>query len=209
MKILLLGDSITDMGRDRNSADIYPFAFGNGYPFIVNSRLGEESVLDYEVINRGISGDRIVDVYARIKKDCWNLAPDVMSILIGINDIWHEIEGKNGVEIDRFERIYSMLIEDTKKALPNVKIMLLAPFVLEGTATSVHLDKFSIVSEYSRVVEKIAEKYGLTFIPLQAKFDEEAKRVGADKLLYDGVHPTVAGSTIIANEWLKAFSKIK
>ena len=209
MKILLLGDSITDMGRDRNSGDQYPYAFGVGYPIIVNSRLGEEDLLKYEVINRGISGNRIVDLYARIKSDCWNLEPDVISILIGVNDIWHEIEHQNGVEIDRFEKVYSMLIEDTKKALPNVKIMLLEPFVLQGVATSENFDRFLVVKDYAKVVKALTEKYGLTFIPLQARFDEEAKRVGADKLLYDGVHPSVAGSTLIANEWLKGFEKIK
>lgn len=209
MKILLVGDSITDMGRDRNSGDQYPFARGFGYPFIVNSRLCEKDVLNYTLINRGISGNRIVDVYARAKSDIWNIAPDVMSILIGVNDVWHEIEQKNGVEIDRFERVYRMLIEDTKKALPNVKIMLLEPFVLKGSATTEKFDQFVQVFEYAKVVKKLAEEYGLIFVPLQEEFDRQAKDVGEETLLYDGVHPTIAGSTLIANEWLKGFAKIE
>ncbi len=209
MKILLVGDSITDMGRDRNSGDQYPFAHGFGYPFIVNSRLCEKDVLNYTLINRGISGNRIVDVYARAKSDIWNIAPDVMSILIGVNDVWHEIEQKNGVEIDRFERVYRMLIEDTKKALPNVKIMLLEPFVLKGVSTTEKFDQFLQVFEYAKVVKKLAEEYGLIFVPLQEEFDRQAKDVGEETLLYDGVHPTIAGSTLIANEWLKGFAKIE
>ena len=209
MKILLLGDSITDMERDRNREDIYPYAFGYGYPFIVSSRLGEKDVLKYEVINRGISGNRVVDLYARIKSDCWNLAPDVVSVLIGVNDVWHEIGSSNGVEIDRFERVYDMLIEDTKKALPNVKMMLLEPFVLHGCATDSEFDRFLAVKEYAKVVKKLAEKYNLVFVPLQERFDEQAKKVGDDKLLFDGVHPSIAGSTLIANEWLKAFERIE
>ena len=209
MKILLVGDSITDMSRDRNSGDQYPFAHGFGYPFIVNSKLCEKDVLNYTLINRGVSGNRIVDVYARVKSDIWNLNPDVMSILIGVNDVWHEIEHKNGVEIDRFEKVYRMLIEDTKRALPNVKMMLLEPFVLKGSATTEKFDQFLQVFEYAKVVKKLAEEYGLIFVPLQEEFDKQAEKVGAETLLFDGVHPTIAGSTLIANEWLKAFKGIE
>ena len=77
----------------------------------------------------------MVDLYARIKKDVWNLKPDVLSILIGVNDVWHEIGSRNGVEIDRFERVYRTLIKETLERLPDCKIMLLEPFVLKGAAT--------------------------------------------------------------------------
>ncbi|MBQ3502163.1 MAG: hypothetical protein IJA72_00665, partial [Clostridia bacterium] len=103
MKIVLLGDSITDMCRNRETPDSQPFSFGMGYPFVLNSKLYEKKPLGYEIINRGISGNRIVDVYARIKKDCWNLQPDLISILIGVNDVWHEIESENGVDVERYE----------------------------------------------------------------------------------------------------------
>ncbi|MBQ7373287.1 MAG: SGNH/GDSL hydrolase family protein [Clostridia bacterium] len=209
MKIVLLGDSITDMSRNRELPEEFPTTKGMGYPFIVTSKLYEQYATKYQVINRGISGDRIVDVYARIKKDCWNLQPDFISVLIGVNDVWHELENKNGVELDRFENVYSMLIEDTLKSLPNVKIMLLEPFVLEGSATTEKFDRFLIVKEYAKVVKKLADKYGFTFVPLQDRFDDECKKVGASNLLYDGVHPTVQGATVIANEWLKGFEKLK
>lgn len=209
MKILLVGDSITDMGRDRLCDDKSPCAFGLGYPFILNSKFSEKDVLKYQLFNRGISGNRIVDVYARVKSDIWNIAPDVMSILIGVNDVWHEIEAKNGVEIDRFEKVYRMLIEDTQKVLPNLKIMLLEPFFLKGPATAEKIDQFMQVKEYAKVVKKLTEEYGLIFVPLQEKFDRQAEKVGEEALLYDGVHPTIAGSTLIANEWLKGYAKIE
>ncbi len=208
MKILLIGDSITDMGRGRDCGDESPWAFGQGYPFILNSKFSEKDPLKYSFLNRGISGNRIVDVYARIKSDIWNLQPDVMSVLIGVNDVWHEIGHQNGVEIDRFEKVYRMLIEDTKKALPNLKLMLLEPFVLKGPATEEKYDQFLQVKEYAKVVKKLAEEYGLVFVPLQEEFDRQAEKVGATTLLYDGVHPTIAGSTLIANEWVKAFATI-
>ena len=86
-RILFQGDSITDCGRDRNNF----YAMGGGYPNFVKAELGASYPNEYEFINRGISGDRIVDVYARIKRDFINLKPDYASILIGVNDTWHEV----------------------------------------------------------------------------------------------------------------------
>ncbi len=207
MKILFFGDSITDMERNRN-VDIGEYrSFGLGYPSVVASRLSERDPIAYQVINRGIGGNRIVDLYARIKADCWNLQPDVLSILIGINDIWHEIHSKNGVELDRFEKFYRMIIEETKAKLPNIKIVIFEPFVLHGLATDEHFDEFNEIRTYAKVIKKVAEETGCYFIPLQDKFDEKAKLYGEKIYLFDGVHPNLAGATLIANEWLKVFDE--
>ena len=105
MKILFQGDSITDAGRSReNDVEI-----GVGYPLLVKASLGFESHGKYEFFNRGISGNRIVDVYARIKSDIINIKPDVMSLLIGVNDVWHEFAVENGVDAEKFYKIYDML----------------------------------------------------------------------------------------------------
>ena len=208
MKILLYGDSITDAGRNKEvRATNVPWAYGYGYPTFIAGELYSEDPTKYTVINRGISGNRIVDLYSRIKVDVWNENPDVLSILIGINDIWHEINYKNGVELERFDKIYRMLIEDTKKVLPNVKIMLIEPFVLQGTATSEKLDRFNEVYNYSEAIKRIAEDYGCIFVPTQNKLTEAAEKYGAEHILYDGVHPMLAGAKIIATEWLKAFKE--
>lgn len=90
----------------------------------------------YEFVNRGIGGNRIVDLYARIRIDMINLKPDYMSILIGINDVLHEYDYRNGVDAEKFEKIYGMLIEELLAALPNLKIMILEPFVLPGLLTN-------------------------------------------------------------------------
>ena len=210
MKILFYGDSITDMGRNREankSTDIW--SYGSGYPMFAAGSLYGENPQKYEVVNRGISGNRVVDLYARIKADVWNLQPDVLSILIGVNDVWHEIGNKNGVELDRFEKVYRMMIEDTKKVLPDVKIVLCEPFVLEGSATveegTDKFQRFCEVYKYAEVVKKLAEEYGLYFLPLQKKLSEAAEKFGAEKYLYDGVHPMVAGAKLIADEWVKLF----
>ncbi len=207
MKIVFFGDSITDMGRDRNT-DKTTYALGEGYVFLAAGELLKKDPAGYEILNRGIAGDRVPDLYARIKRDVWNAEPDVLSILVGINDVWHECNG-NGVEIDRYEKVYRMTIEDTLKKLPEIKIILCEPFVLRCAATEADFDVMSEVREYAEVVKKLAEEYGLTFVPLQKKFDEAAAKYGAEKFLHDGVHPDVAGAKLIADAWLEAFGKLK
>ena len=120
--ILFQGDSITDCGWDRKD----PLSLGIGYARLVAAELGFENPSEYTFYNRGISGNRIVDVYARMKADITNLKPDYMSILIGVNDVWHEIAHQNGVAAEKFEKIYDMLIAEILEVLPNIKIMIIS-----------------------------------------------------------------------------------
>lgn len=208
MKIVLFGDSITDMGRDRTS-DMGAFSFGHGYSNIIASQLLKSNPLRYEMYNRGISGDRIVDLYARIKRDVWNVQPNVLSILIGVNDVWHDLgENPNGVDIVRYEKVYRTIIEETKERLTDVKFILCEPFVLKGSATEEQYTKFLKVKDYAKVVKRLAEEYSLYFLPLQKILDEAAEKFGADKFLYDGVHPSLAGAGLIADAWLNLFRNI-
>lgn len=205
MKILMYGDSITDMCRERNDALVT--GYGAGYVFYVVGDLARKNPEKYTVLNHGIAGNRSVDLYARLGCDVWFDKPDVLSILIGVNDVWHE-EWHNEVEIDRYEKIYRMMIEDTKKKLPNIKIMLLEPFVLKGTATTeLFNDRFVKVYEYAKVVKKLAKEYNLTFVPLQKELEKATEHVDVSYYLTDGVHPNVAGARLIADEWMKAFNK--
>lgn len=209
--ILFQGDSITDCGRKREVFD----NMGSGYPLLVKSQLGFENIEEYNFINRGISGNRIVDVYSRIKSDIINLKPDYMSILIGVNDVWHEFGAENGVDAEKFEKIYCMLIEEIKEALPNIKIILLEPFCLRASATENTEeipDKWEIfnleVKKRSEKTKAVAEKYDLKFIPLQSKLDAAAKNSENTYWLADGVHPTPMGHELIKREWLKAFEQL-
>ena len=99
-KVLFLGDSITDGGRSYEE-NVHDY-IGQGYTLMAAGVLAMEKPGEYEFTNKGISGNRIVDLYSRIKCDCWNLQPDYISILMGVNDVWHEQECKNGVEEKRF-----------------------------------------------------------------------------------------------------------
>lgn len=200
--ILFQGDSITDAGRSRED----DLNMGYGYPTLISSELGLDYTNQYIMLNRGVSGDRIIDLYARIKTDLIHLKPDIISILIGVNDIGREIYEHNGMDADKSFRIYSMLIQEIKEALPDAKIMLLEPFLLRGTATKNCWEEFqSGVLEIAKAVKEVAKKYDLPFIALQNKFDEAVKLASNDYWLRDGIHPTPAGHEIIKREWIRAF----
>lgn len=206
MRIVFFGDSITDMARSRET-DHQAYGYGMGFVNYLASTLMAEDPEKYDIINRGIGGHRVVDLYARIKADLWNLNPDVISILIGINDVWHEIFASNGVDIVRFEKVYRMMIEDTKERFPKARIILCEPFVFKGSATEEHFKEFCEVKKYAKVVKELAKEYKADFVALQDKLDAAAKKHGAEYYLFDGVHPDVAGGKLIADEWLKVFKK--
>ena len=208
MKILFLGDSITDMSRNRDTEYFYN-SYGFAYPLFVEAELATKFPGQYQVLNKGISGNRVVDLYARVKIDCWNHTPDLISIFIGVNDVWHGLfEGiGNGVDIERYEKVYRMLIDDTRKVVPNARFILVTPFFLEGSATSERMDEFVNIYKYADVVRKIANDYDFPVVDLQEKFASLADKNGTSHYLYDGVHPTIAASKIIADEWLEVFNQ--
>lgn len=210
-RILFQGDSITDCGRSREVlTDV-----GNGYPYLVRAHYGLDKPGQFEIVNRGISGNRSVDVYARIKADIINLKPDYMSILMGVNDVWHELAIGNGVATPKFEKIYTMLIEEVLEALPDIKLMILEPYALPGSATEGVLedgrDKYTVfrrdTEDKAAACRRVAEKFSIPFVPLQAKLDEMQKAYGTESVSGDGVHPNVTGHLLIARAWMEAFEK--
>ena len=215
MKVLFYGDSITDAGR--NYGMLYgEEAMGYGYVKYAAAGLRERGLAEEEIINRGISGNRIVDIYARIKCDFINLKPDYASIFVGVNDAWHEIEWQNGVEDEKFERIYGMMIEEVQAACPAIRLMLIAPFVLEGWATKAteqqpdRWDWFRTdVAAKAEAVRHVAEKYHLPLIELQPIFDAACEQAPAEHWSADGVHPTPAGHELIKRAWLEAFEYLE
>ena len=209
--IVFQGDSITDTSRSKDNE----MNMGHGYALMVSGDLGAAEPGKYVFYNRGISGNRVVDTYARIKAGAINLNPDYLSILIGVNDVWHEYNSKNGVSTEKYEMVYGLLIEELKRALPNLKIMILEPFVLPGSATvstEERPDRWEYmdreVRDHAAAAKRVAEKYGLTFVPLQELFDSvDAETPGI--WTWDGVHPTPAGHALIKRQWLEAFYSIR
>ena len=197
-KILFQGDSITDASRVRTD----PESAGCGYAQMVKGDLGLESPGEYEFVNRGVAGERVVQMYARVELDVILVKPDVMSILIGVNDVWSEAE--------KFYKVYDLLIDEIKEGLPDVKIMIMEPFVLPGTVPEKHGWDFfrGEVEIRAQKAKMIAEKYNLPFIPLQADFDSLAAKTKPTDWTSDGIHPTAMGHAFIRNKWIEAFKKL-
>ena len=210
--ILFQGDSITDCGRSRNSDE----DLGNGYPRLIEASLGYKQPGAFHFVNRGVSGDRVPDVYARIVCDLINVKPDYLSLLIGVNDIWHGIDRNNGTGAARFAKVYDLLLCEVREALPDVKILLLEPFVLPGRATDDRPDqpdRFAVfqsgVRELAAITKQTAKAHGAAFVELQKLFDEAALQAEPSYWLADGVHPTAKGHALIARAWMQAFRKIE
>lgn len=204
MRILFQGDSITDTGRARDIQDANT-GLGTGYAAMTAADLlAKFPEKKYEIMNRGISGNRIVDAYARWKSDAINLKPDLISILLGVNDTWHEKGGQNGVEPARYQQVYDMLLSYTKEKCPNVQLVLCEPFVLPvGAVDDSWLPE---IKERSSIVQELAKKYNATFVPFQGLFDNAVKSAPAEYWLHDGVHPTLAGHRLMADLWQQVVS---
>lgn len=201
-RILFQGDSITDAGRDRENF----YSAGTGYARLVSAKMGFDYPGEYEFLNRGVSGNKVTNLLARMKRDIINLQPDVLSILVGVNDVWHEVKRGEGNSTELYETVYELLISEVKKALPEVRIIILEPFALKGTGTEEYWDTFKAeLHEKAQVAEKLAKKYGLQFVPLQTHFDQALALAPAEYWLQDGVHPTAAGHELIARQWIRAF----
>ena len=204
MKTLVFqGDSITDCGRVTSGGAGYPKdLWGPGYAGMIATQLMGDQPGKWEIINRGISGHRIVDLYARWRIDTLNFHPDIISMLIGVNDTGHEICNQNGVEVPRYDMIYRMLMDWTLEANPETKFVLMEPFVFP--MGNVNDEWIADVKKRQDVVKKIAEDYKQIFIPLQSVFNAALENSPQEYWMSDGVHPTPAGHHLIRKAWLEA-----
>lgn len=200
--VLFQGDSITDCGRSRDAGAVNG-ALGDGYAAYIAARLLAARPADgLRFLNRGISGNRIVDLYARIKADAINLNPTVLSVLIGVNDTWHEFGGQNGVAVPKYERVYRDYLSEVREALPKIRLVLCEPFVLGcGVVTA---DWVAEMNLRRAVTRKLAKEFKAVFVPFQAMFDKAVKEAPPAFWAGDGVHPTLAGHERMAAEWIKA-----
>jgi lysophospholipase L1-like esterase len=190
--VLFQGDSITDANRHRED----PTHGGYGYVQFVK----EDRPL-WTVYNRGISGNRTYDLIERWDEDTLALAPDVLSIYVGINEVWHKHKHGKSFTIAEFEANYIQLIERVKARFPNVKIMMIEPFVFPiGVYEPSWQDDFNAVV---LKVQELAKKYADYFIPLHGILAEAAIHYEYEELAGDGVHPSPLGHRLIANEVLK------
>ncbi|MDQ0172180.1 SGNH/GDSL hydrolase family protein [Paenibacillus tundrae] len=200
--ILFQGDSITDGGRSRN--DDPNHFLGHGYAYLVASRLSVDLAARQPLFyNRGISGDRASDLYARWNEDTFSLKPDLISILIGVNDAWRSMNGEARGFTDRLGRAYRHLLEETREVMPNTGLVLMEPFILQTGATVENWDRWQErIGEYQHLVRELAHEFDAVFVPLQQQFNDALQQAEAAYWLWDGVHPTAAGHELIARQWL-------
>jgi lysophospholipase L1-like esterase len=203
--VLFQGDSITDAGRDKekelpnNSG-----SFGRGYAFLAASSLlnsyPEEQLTIY---NRGISGNKVFQLSDRWDKDCLDLKPNLLSILIGVNDYWHKRNGKYDGTVEVYENDYRKLLKRTQQALPGVQLVLCEPFyVLETRAVDESWVK--PMKEYQAAAKRISDDFDTIWVPFQEVFDEAIKHAPATYWTGDGVHPAMPGAQLMAEAWIKA-----
>ncbi|MFQ5445562.1 MAG: SGNH/GDSL hydrolase family protein [Saprospiraceae bacterium] len=206
--ILFQGDSITDAGRNRgqyyaNDAG----GMGGGYArHIVTHLLGSMPGKNFRFYNRGISGNKVFQLAARWEDDCLQLQPDVLSILIGVNDFWHTLSGGYTGTVETYETDFRQLLERTKKALPEVKLIIGEPFAVAGG--SAIGERWEAFAAYREAAQKIASSFGAVFLPYQSIFDKALKLAPSQYWAHDGVHPSMAGSYLMAEAWLAGFKKL-
>ena len=198
MKILFQGDSITDASRDQRNYH----HLGNGYPKYAAQMIREAHPdTDFEFINLGISGNRTGQLFDRLYADAIELQPDIISILIGINDLWHRYEKKPIATTDeQIEVNYRSILEELR-AKTNAKIMILSPYLLDCE------DKEELREDLGRIlpmIRMLANQYADVFVPLDEYFAEAMKTVPrAQYYSYDGVHPNTNGATFIGKIYAK------
>jgi lysophospholipase L1-like esterase len=202
--ILFQGDSITDAGRNKTrEANVNDSAaLGRGYVYLIAARLlVDRAGDDLKIYNRGISGNKVFQLADRWDKDCLKLQPDVLSILIGVNDIWHTLNGKYDGTVEKYEQDYRALLARTRRELPDLKLVVCEPFVLRCGA--VDEKWFPEFDQYRRVAKKMAGEFSALFVPFQSMFDKASKRAPAAHWAADGVHPTMAGAWLMAQTWVE------
>ena len=195
-KFLFIGDSITDAERGGG--------IGHGYVRIVRDYLlAKDPAHAPQVINRGVSGNKVTNLKQRWEADVLKLEPDVLSVMIGINDVWHGLkpEWRPGVEIGPYTETYRELLAQVRKQLPDCAIVLMEPTVISPPA---HENGNAPLRPYVDAVHALAGEIKAIVVPLHDVFLDAEKSRPDVKWTTDGVHPTTTGHTLIARQWLAA-----
>lgn len=208
MNIVFFGDSITDAERSRTPEGLSPM--GTGYPLLIDAKLSVDAPGKYQFFNSGIGGNRVIDLYERLQADVWQHEPDVLSILIGVNDVYYRwVSEYDPVDSDRYIATYRKIIEESKKRFPLLKVILMEPFLMRGSATEPYWDEFSreILSR-AKLVKVLSKETHSRFVPLQEIFQKACESYPEARWTRDGIHPTPGGHQLIANAWIQAFHSL-
>lgn len=205
--ILFTGDSITDGNRYKDEKDRGDLnhQIGHSYAYIVNALLGSlYPERGFRFLNRGISGNRVIDLYARMYEDMTELKPDIVSILVGVNDGPQAEHAWKATGAKKYGTIYRMMLTELKKELPDVQIVICEPFLgKDGPSYDSDHESWRFhMRGYQREARTVAEESGAVFVPLQEQFDRACALRDTHYWIWDGVHPTESGHGIIARQWL-------
>jgi lysophospholipase L1-like esterase len=197
--ILFIGDSITDAGRLEPAYK--PFGFGYVH-FVAYRLLAKYPEYKLSIINTGISGDTIRDLNYRWEKDCLNHKPDILSVLIGINDVFRQYTGRpdEAVLLDEYQLTYKRLLSLVKEKY-KCQLILIEPFMFCDDKTN---PAYKTLQQYIHAVRALAEKFDAVLVPLQELIDNKITKVSPEKFSDDMVHPYVWAHAWIAQQWLEA-----
>ena len=202
--ILFQGDSITDSQREKKRKGANDGrAMGRGYPLLIGCDLLKANpALDLKFFNRGISGNRVPSLQQRWTKDCIDLKPKVLSILVGVNDMWHKMNGKYDGTTETYRTGFAELLADTKRQLPECKLVICEPFALRvGAVKDAWYPEFD---NRRQVAREVSDEAGALWVPFQSMFDEAiAAGTQAKYWAADGVHPSMAGNALMSATWQK------
>ena len=202
--VLFQGDSITDAGRKRdNDQPKTGAALGGGYALMAAADLLLKNAdKNLKIYNKGISGNKVFQLADRWDIECLAIKPDVLSILVGVNDFWHTLNGNYKGTIQTYKQDYDKLLARTKQQLPDVQLIIGEPFAVAGVK-AVDEKWYPAFDEYRAAARALADKYQAGFIPYQAVFDKAIKSAPGAYWTGDGVHPSVAGAQLMAEAWLQ------
>src|SRR5215210_5216736 len=192
MTFLFQGDSITDGNRGRNNDPNH--IMGHGYAFSIASRVGADfPEKNLSFYNWGISGNKITDLQARWQKDVLDIKPDVLSILVGVNDVDSIIRQKDVVTAEKFEEVYRKVLTQTRTQLPECLFVICEPFILPVGRVKDDWGKWeNEIKKRQNIAADLSKEYNTVFVPLQTVFNKAAARATPGYWIWDGIHPTVA-----------------
>ncbi len=205
MTILFQGDSITDASRKKDDKTFNTAAaLGSGYAMLAAASLMDQFAdKNLKIYNKGISGDKVYQLAVRWDADTFDIKPDVLSILIGVNDYWAITKHGYTGTLKTYKDDYKTLLDRTKQKLPDVKLIIGEPFGVVGI-NAVTESWYPAFNDYRQAAKDLTSEFGATFIPYQSVFDEAQKKAPGVYWTADGVHPTLAGAQLMAHAWLKA-----
>jgi len=197
MRILFQGDSITDCGRGAE-----PDGLGGGYAVMTAGLVqAMHPGMKIEVINRGIGGNRVKDLEPRWQADCIDLRPDVVSIMIGINDTFWARAPQDATPVEDYEARYRRILTRTRDEL-GAKVVMLEPFLVHYSPDNPHVR--ADLDATIGAARRLAREFASAYVPLDGVFAAVTARAKPQYWSGDGVHPTAAGHGLIALEWIRA-----